>query len=200
MARCSCGVLGTSSLLGFDCPVAYVGPPVPRLQATMPLLNTICAENYMEQPLRHDTRQIPGALGPGQAVATRIYCAFYLFYYVTPIFVAIVADSHLGRYVTLVVSTILYGLGCLGLTASSMPSNLEHGWGIPGLAVAMVLVGLGGGGFRATIVPFIVDQQAWTEPRLITLNTGEVVVTDYQLTLQYICNLYYWSVRTLCPG
>jgi POT family proton-dependent oligopeptide transporter len=160
MARCSCGVLGTSSLLGFDCPVAYVGPPVSRLQATMPLLNTICAENYIEQPLQHNTRQIPGALGLGQAVATRIYCAFYLFYYVTPIFVAIVADSHLGRYVTLVISTILYGLGCLALTASSMPSNLEHGWGIPGLAVAMVLVSLSRGGFRATIVPFIVDQQA----------------------------------------
>jgi POT family proton-dependent oligopeptide transporter len=164
----------------------------------MPLLNTLCAENYMEQPLRHDTRQTPGALGLGQAMATRTYCAFYLFYYVTPIFVAIVADSHLGRYVSLVVSTILYCLGCLAVTASSVPSSLERGWGTPGLAVAMVLVGLGGGGFRATIVPFIVDQQAWTEPRLITLNTGEVVVTDYQLTLQYICNLYYWSVSTLC--
>ncbi|KAH4215400.1 hypothetical protein HBI81_250950 [Parastagonospora nodorum] len=146
----------------------------------------------MEKPLRHDTRQTPGALGLGQAMATRIYCAFHLFYYVTPIVVAIVADSYLGRYATLVVSTMLYCLGCLVLTASSVPRNLERRWGIPGMAIAMVLVGLGGGGFRATMVPSIVDQQAWTGSRLVTLETGEVVATDYQLTLQYICNLYYW--------
>lgn len=153
----------------------------------------------MEKPLRHDTRQTPGALGLGQAMATRIYCAFHLFYYVTPIVVAIVADSYLGRYATLVVSTMLYCLGCLVLTASSVPRNLERRWGIPGMAIAMVLVGLGGGGFRATMVPSIVDQQAWTGSRLVTLETGEVVATDYQLTLQYICNLYYWSVQALCP-
>ncbi|KAE8866555.1 hypothetical protein PTNB29_03702 [Pyrenophora teres f. teres] len=56
----------------------------------------------------------------------------------------------------------------------------------------MFLIGLGGGGFRAIAVPFIANQQTKTEPRVITLKTGEVVVTDYQITLQYIYNLYYW--------
>lgn len=146
----------------------------------------------MEHPLHRDAGQPPGALGLGQAMATRVYCAFYIFYYTTPIAVAVVADSYLGRYTTLVASAVLYCLGCTILTASSLTSNVEKGWGVPGLAVAMFLIGLGGGGFRAIAVPFIADQQTRTEPRVVTLRTGEPVVTDYQITLQYICNLYYW--------
>jgi POT family proton-dependent oligopeptide transporter len=129
-------------------------------------------------------------------MATRIYCAFYLLYYTTPILFAIIADSYLGRYNTLVASIVLYCLGCVVLTVSSVASNLEKGWGVPGLAIAMVLIGLGGGGFRAIFVPFIADQQAWTKPRLETLRSGERVITDYQITLQYIYNLYYWLVRS----
>ena len=125
-------------------------------------------------------------------MATRIYCAFYLFYYATPILVAVVADSYLGRYTTLVVSAMLYCLGCAILTMSSSTSNVEKGWGVPGLAVSMLLIGLGGGGFRAIAVPFIADQQTRTEPRVVTLKTGELVVTDHQITLQYIYSLYYW--------
>lgn len=149
-------------------------------------------ENYMEHPLRRDGGQTPGALGLGQANATRMYCAFYIFYYTTPTVFAVIADSHLGRYATLVISVVLYCLGCMVLTMGSIPSILEKGWGLPGLVLAMVLIGLGGGGFRATTIPFIADQHTETKPRIKTLKTGEKVITDYQLTLQYIYNLYYW--------
>jgi POT family proton-dependent oligopeptide transporter len=125
-------------------------------------------------------------------MATRIYCAFYLFYYAAPLLIAVVSDSYLGRYATLVVSVVLYCLGCAILTVSSITSIIERGWGVPGLAVSMFFIGLGGGGFRAIVVPFIADQQTKTEPRIMTLKTGEVVVTDYQITLQHIYNLYYW--------
>jgi POT family proton-dependent oligopeptide transporter len=80
-----------------------------------------------------------------------------LFYYATPIIVAVVADSYLGCYTTLVVSVMLYCLGCAVLTMSSLMSNLEKGWGVPRLAVAIVLIGFGGGGFRAITVLFIAD-------------------------------------------
>jgi POT family proton-dependent oligopeptide transporter len=146
----------------------------------------------MEHPLQHASQQTPGALGLGQATATRVYCAFYIFYYTTPIAISIIADSYLGRYNTLAISVILYCLGCIVLTVSSLPSSLERGWGVPGLAASMVLIGLGAGGFRAITVPFIADQQPWTRPKLKMLKTGEWVVMDYQLTLQYIYNLYYW--------
>jgi len=39
--------------------------------------------------------------------------------------------------------------------ATSLPASLDHGGGVPGLAIAMVLIGLGVGGVKATISPFL---------------------------------------------
>jgi POT family proton-dependent oligopeptide transporter len=146
----------------------------------------------MENPPTHGKQQTPGALGLGQALATRIYCCFYIFYYVTPIFVAVVADSKLGQFTSLVISVVLYCLGIVALTVTSIPANIEKGWGFPGLVVAMFLIGLGGGGVKAILPAFLADQYTKTEPQLKNLKTGETVITDYDLTLQYIYNLYFW--------
>jgi POT family proton-dependent oligopeptide transporter len=148
----------------------------------------------MQHPQHHGTQQPHGALGLGQSMATRVYCAFYIFYYTSPIIIAIVADGYLGHYTTLVASATLYCLGCTVLTVSSITSNLEKGWGLPGLAIAMFLIGLGGGGFRAIMSTFIADQQPQTEPRVVMLKNGERVVADHQITLQYIYSLHFWSV------
>jgi POT family proton-dependent oligopeptide transporter len=150
-------------------------------------------ENYMEHPPHYNkTDGTPGALGLGQAAATRIYCCFYIFYYVTPTCVAVVADSHSGKYMSLLVSIIMYCLGIVALTVSSIPTCIEKGLGLPGLVVAMFLIGLGGGGVKAILPPFLADQYTRTKPRFKTLKSGEQVVTDYELTLQYIYNLYFW--------
>ncbi|KAI8942025.1 hypothetical protein NX059_000131 [Plenodomus lindquistii] len=146
----------------------------------------------MEHPPHFDESQTPGALGLGQTKATRIYCAFYIFYYCAPMFVAPLADSRLGQYPTLVISVVLYSLGCTALTVSSLTSSIDKGWGLPGLILAMGLIGLGGGGFKAIMVPFIADQYEKRDPEVKELKTGEKVVTDYDLTLQYIYNLYFW--------
>jgi POT family proton-dependent oligopeptide transporter len=87
---------------------------------------------------------------------------------------------------------IIYTLGCTALAVSSIPSQLDKGWGIPGLILAMVLIALGGGGFRAIMVPFIADQYTEEKARIMTLKSGEEVITDRQLTLQYIYSLYFW--------
>jgi POT family proton-dependent oligopeptide transporter len=141
----------------------------------------------MEHPPHCPKSQTPGALGLGQAKATRIYCSFYIFYYVSPICIATLADNRLGQYTTLVLSVVLYCLGILALTISSIPANINNGWGIPGLVLAMVLIGLGGGGVKAIMPPFIADQYSWTKSKVKTLKSGEKVITDYELTLQYIC-------------
>jgi POT family proton-dependent oligopeptide transporter len=147
----------------------------------------------MEHPPHHNMdNETPGALGLGQAAATRIYCCFYIFYYVTPTFVAVLADSCLGQYTSLLTSIIMYCLGIVTLTISSIPTSIEKGWGLPGLVVAMFLIGLGGGGVKAILPPFLADQYTKTKPQLKTLKSGEQVVTDYELTLQYIYNLYFW--------
>lgn len=149
----------------------------------------------MEHAPHHGSQRTPGALGLGQAMATRMYCAFYIFYYSTPILLAILADSRLGRYRTLVASAVLYSLGCAALTVSSTPNHIENGWGLPGLVVAMVLIGLGGGGFRAIAIPFIVDQYTGAKTQLKKLDNGDQVIVDHGLTLQYICSIYYWYVQ-----
>lgn len=146
----------------------------------------------MEHPQHYDRNDTPGALGLGQAKATRLYCAFYIFYYVTPLFIAPLADSRIGQYSTLMMSVVLYCVGCTTLTISSHPVFLSRCWGLPGLIVSMIFIGLGGGGFKAIMVPFIADQYTEAEPRQKTLKSGERVVIEYQLTLQYIYNLYFW--------
>ncbi|KAF2651589.1 PTR2-domain-containing protein [Lophiostoma macrostomum CBS 122681] len=148
-------------------------------------------QNYMENEL--DSRNgIPGALGLGQAQATRIYCAFYIFYYISPLVFAILSDTRLGRYKTLCITTIVYVLGCAAVTATSFDRPLRAGLGLPGLLIGMLLVGLGGGGFKMLMVPFLADQYANDHPKMKTLKSGEQVITDRSLTLQYIFNLYYW--------
>lgn len=146
----------------------------------------------MQHPSHYQAGETPGALGLGQSMATRIYCAFYILYYTTPILFAVLADCWLGHFTTLVISVIVYTLGCAALTVSSIPSQLDKGWGLPGLVLAMVLIALGGGGFRAIMVPFIADQYTNDKPTIKTLKSGEQVVTDRELTLQYIYNLYFW--------
>ena len=146
----------------------------------------------MQHPPHYEDGDTPGALGLGQSMATRLYCAFFITHYISPTLFAVVADSWLDHFTTLVISTFIYCLGCAALTVSSIPSQLDKGWGLPGLILAMGLIALGGGGFRAIMVPFIADQYTGNKAVVKTLKSGEEVVTDRQLTLQYIYNLYFW--------
>ena len=149
-------------------------------------------QNYMQHPPRSDSKETPGALGLGQVKATRIYCGFYIFYYMAPMLFAIVSDYKLGRYTTLLVCLLLFNVGCAVLTVSSIPSAVERGWGLPGLLISMFCVALGGGGFESNMAAFLVDQYPETEARIKQLDSGERVVTDRTLTIEYIYNLNYW--------
>lgn len=60
-----------------------------------------------------------------------------------------------------------------------------------GLAFAMVLLGLGTGGIKATVSPFIGDQYTVSTPQLVVTKKGERVIVNRMLTLQYIYNVFY---------
>ncbi|ORX90763.1 POT family-domain-containing protein [Clohesyomyces aquaticus] len=149
-------------------------------------------QNYMQNVKTAEAGTAPGFLGLGQAIATRIYCGFFTFYYITPLFFAVISDTRLGRLKTLCISVIVYVLGCILLFVSAMDPPPHGKWGLPGLLGAMGLIGLGGGGFKAIISPFIADQYTETQPKLKTIKSGERVVTDRALTVQYIYNLLFW--------
>ncbi|KAH7112122.1 POT family-domain-containing protein, partial [Dendryphion nanum] len=153
---------------------------------------TVPFQNHMEHPWSSGSHEKPGVLGLGQSMATSVNCAFRILYYVTPIIWAVVSDSWLGRYKSLCYTFILYILGIGVLVGSSFYVAVERGFALPGLLLAMVLIALGGGGCRAIMVPFIADQYVNREPRLKTLKSGEVVITDPVLTLEYIYSLYFW--------
>ncbi|KAE8386474.1 POT family-domain-containing protein [Aspergillus alliaceus] len=135
---------------------------------------------------------VPGALGLGQSRATMIFNAFYLFYYLVPIPFALVSDAWLGRYAVLCISLSLYFCGTLVQFITSLPSLFHYESGLAGLILSMILIGLGVGGTKAAITPFIGDQYPVKSPQVMTLPTGERVIIDRTLTLQYVYNVYYW--------
>ncbi|KAE8416520.1 POT family-domain-containing protein [Aspergillus pseudocaelatus] len=135
---------------------------------------------------------VPGALGLGQSRATMIFNAFYLFYYLVPIPIGLVSDAWLGRYAVLCISLSLYFCGTLVQFITSLPSLFHYESGLAGLILSMILIGLGVGGTKAAITPFIGDQYPVKPPQVKTLATGERVIIDRTLTLQYVYNVYYW--------
>ncbi|KAG9505034.1 hypothetical protein J7337_002000 [Fusarium musae] len=63
---------------------------------------------------------------------------------------------------------------------------------VVGLGFAMIVLGIGTAGVKATASPFIGDQYAEAAPQVISTKKGERVIADRALTLQYIYNVSYW--------
>ncbi|KAK6996799.1 POT family-domain-containing protein [Favolaschia claudopus] len=168
------------AIIGFSERFSYYG-------VTTPLQNYI--QNARDDPLRH------GALGLGQSSATRLSYFLTFFVYATSFGGAIVADGWLGRYKSLTFFASVYALGILILFITSLPVSLNHGAGLGGLIAAIIIFGVGAGGMKSNLAPFIADQCA--EPstsslRVIETSTGERVIVDQALTLQRIYSIYYW--------
>ncbi|EAW08564.1 putative POT peptide transporter [Aspergillus clavatus NRRL 1] len=151
---------------------------------TAPMQNYI--QNGRDDPLHH------GALGMGQKVATGISYFFVGWCYLAPIFGAIVADSYLGRFKTIFLGTGLSMCGVLILFITSLPTSLDHGGGLPGLMLALILIGLGCGGIKSNVGPLIAEQYSMRSQRIKTLDSGERVIVDPNVTVQTIYARYYW--------
>ncbi|TLD39696.1 putative peptide transporter [Venturia nashicola] len=147
-------------------------------------------QNYLQNPRQQGS--VPGALGLGQSTATNISNAFFLFSFLTPMGFAVVSDVWLGRYKTLMVGLLVYLLGCLLLTLTSLPIALKHGSGVIGFVWAMILIGLGAGCVKATFFPFLGDQYIQKKAKLVTQKNGKLAIVDATRTVQLIYNIYYW--------
>ncbi|KAJ5761741.1 uncharacterized protein N7511_005123 [Penicillium nucicola] len=162
---------------------------------TAPMQNYI--ENAYNDPLRR------GALGQsvlkdiqqGQATATSINYFFTCWCFMAPIIGAIIADGFLGRFRTICLGTGVAIGGVLILFVTSFPFSIKHGAGLPGLIVALILIGLGFGGIKSNVAPLIADQYARKSPRVRTLAGGEKVRVDPDLTVQTIYSRYYWVIN-----
>ena len=92
---------------------------------------------------------------------------------------------------------------------TSLPDALDHGAGMPGLVVALIVIGLGYyispqvspmwslttdsfGGIKSNVGPLIAEQNAGRKPYIKEELNGERLIVDPNITIQSIYNIYYW--------
>ncbi|KAI0037174.1 peptide transporter PTR2A [Vararia minispora EC-137] len=136
-----------------------------------------------------------GALGQGQRVSTGLTTLNQFWSYVTPLLGAYVADTYWGRFNTIAVSVAIALVGHVLLIVSALPPVLDHPQGALGvLSLAIVVMGLGTGGFKSNISPLIAEQQKNLKPFVVTRKDGERVIIDPTLTTSRIYMVYFISL------
>ena len=138
---------------------------------------------------------LPGAVGRGTAFASGLQNYFQFWCYVTPIIGAIVADQYLGRYKTIVYFSIVYIVGLLILTLTAIPSAINNGAALGGIAAGMTIMGLGTGGIKSNVSPLIAEQMTETKMKIRVEKNGERVIQDPNITFQRIYMIFYWCIN-----
>ena len=142
------------------------------------------------------TNNNPGALGQGEQIATGLGTFFSFWCYVTPLFGAWVADTYLGRYKTIMCSIALAILGHVILTAGAAPSVLKHTNGaLACYLIAIIIFGMGTGGFKPNISPLIAEQIVGDKLRVVTKPDGKKVIVDPAQTSARIYNWFYLFIN-----
>jgi POT family proton-dependent oligopeptide transporter len=158
----------------------------------------------------------------GQQTATALNTFFQFWCYVTPILGAIIADQYWGKYKTILVFSVIYFIGLLILTLTSIPAAIESGAAFPGFIVAVVVIGLAAGGIKANVSPLVAEQYGVTKPFVKTIkpkvssrytadegdlpangtvvvynaNNAETrVIVSPQATYQKLFNMFYWGIN-----
>ncbi|KAJ5823701.1 Proton-dependent oligopeptide transporter family [Penicillium robsamsonii] len=156
--------------------------------ATAPL------QNYLQNA---PGGEVPGALGLHQATASNIVNALIIGSYIVPVPAAVIADSWMGRYKTMIYAAIIEAIGATILFATSLPVAIHAGAALPGVITACVLLAVGSGAFKTTVVPFIADQYDETDFRIKIQQKGDRVVASRELTITYIYNVFYWAINVV---
>ncbi|KAJ1723741.1 peptide transporter ptr2, partial [Coemansia biformis] len=137
----------------------------------------------------------PGALDRGKQTATALGNFFQFWCYITPILGAIIADQYLGKYKTILIFAVIYLVGDLVLTLTSIPASIHSGGAFPGLVIAMIIIGLGTGGIKSNVSPMVADQYRRTRPFVRKLKNGKEVLVDRGATIQSVFNWFYWAIN-----
>ncbi|CAG8541927.1 3533_t:CDS:2 [Ambispora gerdemannii] len=152
-------------------------------------------QNYIEFPAPKNLGEQSGAIGKGQQAATALSLFFSFFSYVTPIIGAIVADQYLGKYKTILCFSIIYITGLSVLTITATPIAISSGASLPGLVLAMIIIGLGAGGIKTNVSVMVAEQYTKKKSFIRTLKNGEKVIVDPKLTIQSIFAWFYVAIN-----
>ncbi|KAJ1737740.1 peptide transporter ptr2 [Coemansia sp. Benny D160-2] len=151
-------------------------------------------QNYIQNKYKTSGSN-PGAIGGGKHMATGLGNFFQFWCYITPILAAVIADQWWGKYKTILVFAVVYLVGDLILTLTSIPSSIRSGGALPGLVVAMIVIGLGTGGIKANVSPMVAEQYQRQRPFVRRLKSGKEVLVDRATTVQSIFNWFYWAIN-----
>ncbi|KAI0321432.1 hypothetical protein OF83DRAFT_313879 [Amylostereum chailletii] len=137
-----------------------------------------------------------GALGQGQQTATGLTTLNQFWSYVTPLLGAYLADTYWGRFKTIAISIAITLVGHILLVVCSLPPVLDNPQGSLGiLSLAIVVMGLGTGGFKSNISPLVAEQQRNLKPFISETKQGERVVVDPILTTSRIYMYFYFFIN-----
>ncbi|ORX61522.1 putative peptide transporter [Hesseltinella vesiculosa] len=148
-------------------------------------------QNYVQFSMSDDPQ---GKLARGQSMATALQNFFTFFCYVTPMLGAIVADQYLGRYWTIIFFSIIYLVGWVVLTTTSLDS-VPVSSAFPGYIVSLIILGLGTGGIKGIVSPMCADQYKHDRDYVKELPNGELVLVDYTLSIQSLYNWFYFAIN-----
>jgi POT family proton-dependent oligopeptide transporter len=107
-----------------------------------------------------------------------------------------IADTYLGRFMTIQISIAAALVGHAILIVSSIPTVMDNPQGALGcFAVGLVIMGLGTGGFKSNISPLLAEQIKENRPKIITLASGERVIRDPQVTYSRVFLYFYMMIN-----
>ncbi|KAI0055438.1 peptide transporter PTR2A [Artomyces pyxidatus] len=165
--------------------------------------STIVFVNFIQQPLPIGSHTgaggangQSGALGKGQQASTGLTTLNQFWCYVTPLLGAYIADEKLGRYNTIAISVAITLVGHIILVVSALPPVIVHpNGGIAALSVAIIVMGLGTGGFKSNISPLVAEQQTHLKAFVSETKSGERVIVDPTLTTSRIYMYFYFFIN-----
>ncbi|KAG5644425.1 hypothetical protein DXG03_008520 [Asterophora parasitica] len=136
-----------------------------------------------------------GALGLGQRASTGLTTFYQFWCYITPLFGAWIADTYLGRFNTICIAVFVALIGHIILIIPVIPGIIEHESAVGAFAVALIVMGIGTGLFKANISPLIAEQYKRTHRFVITTKSGERVIVDPQLTITRVYMYFYLFIN-----
>ncbi|GBB84966.1 hypothetical protein RclHR1_11550008 [Rhizophagus clarus] len=152
-------------------------------------------QNYIQYPPPAVEHGQAGAIGAGQETATSLGYFFHFFCYITPLIGAIVADQYFGRYNSIMLFCIVYMVGLIVLTATATPAAIAAKAALPGLIIAMIIIGLGTGGIKSNVSPLVADQYTRTKPYVKKLKGDKKVIVDPKITIQSLFHWFYLAIN-----
>jgi dipeptide/tripeptide permease len=118
-------------------------------------------------------------LGFGDDSATALYHSFIFWCYFLPLLGAIISDSCLGKYGTILSLSVVYAIGNIVVSVSAIPFNNATQANIALAAVGLIIIAVGTGGIKPCVSAF----------------GGDQFTDDQEKFRRYFFSLFYFSIN-----